>query len=72
MSLREELALRRRAPVRLNLGQLETLLAVTEAADTASWWGRRHDPGLHRIRVIIERARNRRLRAVERARGAAT
>jgi len=58
------LAERKRAGVRLNLAELNRLL---DAALDAGAGQRGADPDLHRAAARIRAARNRRLRAVERA-----
>jgi hypothetical protein len=64
MSVREAVAERRRVAVRLNLGELEALVQAAQAAGGGS---ARREPVLHRAGRRVERARDRRRRAVERA-----
>jgi len=63
---REFIAEHRRTPVRLNLGELNVLL---EAALENGVPRKREEPDLHAALVRVERARDRRLRAAERAAG---
>jgi hypothetical protein len=67
MSIRQWIAEHYRERVALNLPELN---ALTEAAVAAGTGGRRADPDLHRAAQRVAKARDRRLRAVERARTA--
>ena len=69
--LRRFLAGHRRAGVRLHLGELEAILSAgLEANPRTGLFRVRADPDLASACRRIERARDKRLRAVERAQGA--
>jgi hypothetical protein len=64
MKMRAELAARRRAPVRLNLAELNV---VFDACRDAGAGDRHAGPALGRAARALERVRDKRLRAVQRA-----
>lgn len=69
-ALRTWLAEHRRTGVRLSLPELTTVLMACEAAEPGSGWlFRRQDPDLASARRRLGRARERRVKAVERAAG---